>query len=80
MTKIELIEGYLNAEKPYDVCIHTTMGSYMEFIKVESGIMFEHNAKEVCERYADIAKKDRNENFKGVCVCKRGAVIYEVTF
>lgn len=76
MQNCELIEGYLSSERPYDVCAHTTMGGYMEFLRVESGIMFEDNAKMVCDKYAEFW--ERSANIKSVCVRKGVTIIYEV--
>lgn len=76
--KQEILLQYAAAEKPYDVCIHTTMGSYMEFCNVERGIMFEDTARMVCDRYAAVLRKGTHPNFKGVCVRKGCTIIYEV--
>lgn len=75
-TRKQIIDGYMQAEKPYEVCVHTCMGGYMEFLRLEQGIMFEDNAKMVAEEYAKSWGK--SDNFKGVCVRKQGIVIYEV--
>jgi hypothetical protein len=76
MTKKQIIDGYIQAEKPYEVCAHTCMGGYMEFMRLEQGIMFEENAKQVADTYAQTWGK--SNNIKGVCVRKQGIVIYEV--
>lgn len=76
MTKKQIIDGYLQAGKPYEVCAHTCMGGYMEFMRLEQGIMFEENAKQVADAYAQTWGK--SSNIKGVCVRKQGIVIYEV--
>ena len=77
MTKEQIINGYVQAEKPYEVCAHTCLGGYMEFMCLEPGIMFEENAKEVAKQYA--SQWGKSSNVKGVCVRKHGVVIYEVT-
>ena len=79
MNKQQIITDYLAAERPYEVCIHTTMGGYMEFCKLERGIMFEDNAKMVCDSYAETMRKSKSNNFKGVCVRKNCTIVYEVT-
>lgn len=76
MTKKQVVEGYLAAEKPYEVCAHTRMGGQMEFMRLERAIMFEENAKEIANSYAKSWCK--SENIKGVCVRKGYTVIYEV--
>lgn len=79
MTKQEVLAAYIAAEKPYEVCIHTNMGGYMEFCRLECGIMFEDNAKMVCDKYAETMRKGKkSENFKAVCVRKSCTIIYEV--
>jgi hypothetical protein len=78
MKKSEIINGYLAAERPYDVCMHSRYGGYLEYAKVESGIMFEDNARMVCESYADSLRKNPSETFIGVCVRKGGMTVYEV--
>lgn len=74
-TKQEILEGYLKAEKPYEVCVHTNMGSYMEFMRLEKNIMFEENAKQIADTYA--SGWTASENIKGICVRKHGVLIYE---
>lgn len=76
MTKVELLEGYTNLERPYEVCIRTRMGGYMEFFTVER-LAFEGNAKDVCESYAEDSK-GYNESFKSVCVRKGNQIIHEI--
>lgn len=78
MTKSEIINGYLAAERPYDVCMHSRYGGYLEYATVEKGIMFEDNARMVCDSYADTLRKNPSETFIGVCVRKDGVTIYEV--
>jgi len=79
MTSSEIVAGYLAAERPYDVCIHTNMGGYMEFCRLERGIMFEENAKMVADSYAETMKKgQKSESFKGICVRKNCTIVYEV--
>lgn len=75
MTKKQIIDGYMQAEKPYEVCAHTRFGGYMEFLPLERDIMSEENAKYVADTYAQGWGK--SSNIKGVCVRKQGAVIYE---
>ena len=76
MTKIEILEGYANLERPYEVCIRTRMGGYMEFFTVER-LAFEENAKDVCESYAK-SGKGHSENFRSVCVRKNYQIIHEI--
>ena len=76
MTKVELLEGYTNLERPYEVCIRTRMGGYMEFFTVER-LAFEGNAKDVCESYAKDSKGHK-ESFKSVCVRKGSQIIHEI--
>ena len=76
MTKVELLEGYANLERPYEVCIRTRMGGYMEFFTVE-WLAFEENAKDVCESYARDSK-GHSESFKSVCVRKGNSIIHEI--
>ncbi len=76
MTKHEVIAGYMQAEKPYEICAHTYMGGYMEFMRLEQGIMFEENAKQIADTYAQAWGK--SSNIKGICVRKHGIVTYEV--
>lgn len=78
MTRREIIEGYITAEKPYEVCMHSKYGGYLEFGVVEKGIMFEDNARTVCDKYAESLKKNPSETFIGVCVRKNGTIVYEV--
>lgn len=78
MTKQEIISGYMAAERPYSVCLHTHMGGYMEFATVESGIMFEDNARMVCDQYAETMRKSPSDTFIGVCVRRDGVTIFEV--
>lgn len=74
--KRAIIEGYLAAEKPYEVCVHTTMGSYMEFLRLERNIMFEDNARMVCDEYAKTFKP--TDTIKAICVRRDREVVYEV--
>lgn len=76
MDKKQIIDGYTQAEKPYEVCAHTCMGGYMEFMRLEHGIMFEDNAKQIADTYAKSWGK--SDNIKGICVRKHGVVSYEV--
>ena len=76
MTKVELLEGYANLERPYEVCIRTRMGGYMEFFCVER-LAFEENAKDVCASYAEDSKGHK-ESFKSVCVRKGNQIIHEI--
>lgn len=76
ITNREIVAGYIAAEKPYEVCAHTNMGGYMEFMRLEHNIMFEENAKEVANNYAKTWGK--SDNIKGICVRKNCTVIYEV--
>ncbi len=78
MDKIQILEAYQNAPKPFSVCFHTYMGSYMEFCTIERDIMFEENARMICDSYAETAKKNNHGTFKGVCVRKDCETIYEV--
>ena len=75
MTKREVIEGYLAAEKPYDVCVHTIYGGYLEFVNIQRGIMFKENAIDICNQYAELWHKD--PDYKGICVRENCQVIYE---
>lgn len=77
MSNKDILEGYINADKPFEVAAHTVLGGYMEFMILER-MMFEENAKEVAEQYASLWKKGDSENVKSVCVRKEGAIIYEV--
>lgn len=79
MTKSEVINSYLAAERPYDVCMHSRYGGYLEFAILEKGIMFEDNARMVCDSYADTMRKTPSDNFIGVCVRKGSTIIYEVS-
>lgn len=79
MTRQEIINGYILADRPYEVCLHSRYGGYMEFAKVEGGIMFEDNAKAVCDSYADTIRKNPSGTFIGVCVRKLGTIVYEVS-
>ena len=76
MTKKQIIDGYMQAEKPYEVCAHTCMGGYMEFLPLEHNIMFQENAEACARNYA--RNWGKSSNIKGVCVRKQGIVIYEV--
>lgn len=78
MEKQEIINGYIAAEKPFDVCVHTILGGYMEFFVLEKNIMFEDNAKMVAEEYAKHFKGEKSENFKGICVRKNHSVVHEI--
>lgn len=78
MTKQEIINGYMAAERPYSVCMHSRYGGYLEYATVESGIMFEDNARMVCDSYADTLRKNPSDNFIGVCVRQGCTTIYEV--
>lgn len=80
MTKKQIIDGYLAAEKPFEVCAHTKMGGYMEFFTLEKNIMFEDNAKRVADEYAETWRKSGTENFRGICVRRNCTVVYEVKF
>ena len=75
MNKSEIIEGFINADRPYEVCAHTTMGGYMEFVTVER-LLCEENAKWVCDEYSKSFKK--SANIKAVCVRYKRRTIYEV--
>ena len=75
MSNQEILEGYLNADKPFEVAAHTKLGGYMEFFILER-LMFEDNAKEVAKQYA--SQWSDSENVKSVCVRKGGVIIYEV--
>ena len=76
MAAIEIMEGYMNANKVYSVDIRTKMGGYMEFFTVESNIMFEENAKTICKSYAETSKG--HDTFRSVCVRKEGNIIFEI--
>jgi len=78
MTNSEIIEGYLSSERPYDVCMHTRYGGYLEFAPVERGIMFEENARMVCDTYAESLREHPSETFIGVCVKMGATIIYEI--
>lgn len=74
MTKREIVSAYMNAEKKYEVCAHTNMGGYMEFMSLER-VMFEDNAKDIADNYAKSWGK--SENIKSICVRNEGRIIYE---
>ena len=76
MTKQQVVDRYLAAEKPYEVCAHTNMGGYMEFMRLERNILSEVSAKAVCDSYAELW--GTSENVKSVCVRLNGAIVYEV--
>lgn len=75
-TKQEILEGYLQAEKPYEVCAHTNMGGYMEFMPLERSIMFQENAEACARNYA--RNWGKSENIKSICVRKNSVIVYEV--
>lgn len=75
MSNKDILEGVLNADKPFEVAAHTVLGGYMEFMILER-LMFEENAKEVAKQYA--SQWGQSENVKSVCVRKGGVIIYEV--
>lgn len=75
-TRKQIIGGYTQAEKPHEICVHTCLGGYMEFMCLERGIMFEENAKQIADSYAKSWGK--SDNIKGICVRKHGIIIYEV--
>ena len=80
VTKKQIIEGYLAAEKPFEVCVHTKMGGYMEFLRLERGLMFEENAREIADSYAETFREGDTSNYKGICVRRNCTVVYEVEF
>lgn len=80
VTKKQIIEGYLAAEKPFEVCVHTKMGSYMEFLTLEKNIMFQDNAEFVADQYAETWRMGDTSNYKGICVRRNCTIVYEVKF
>lgn len=64
MTKVEIIEGFVNAERPFEVCIRTKLGGYMEYFVVDR-LISKDNAIMVANQYYDKSKKS---DFKSVCV------------
>lgn len=75
MNNKNILEGYINADKQFEVAAHTVLGGNMEFMLLER-LMFEENAKEVAKQYA--SQWGESENVKSVCVRKDGVIIYEV--
>lgn len=65
-------------ERPYEVCAHTTMGGYMEFLKIEK-CTCEDVARIAADRYAETWRKRKSENVKSICVRKGAQIVYEIT-
>lgn len=76
MTQQEIIASYMEAEKPYEVCAHTKMGGYMEFLPLERSIMFQENAEACARNYA--RNWGKSDNIKSICVRKHYTIVYEV--
>ena len=79
MSKSEIISGYINAPRPYEVAMRSNIGGYLEFSVLER-LISEENARMVCDSYAETFRENRERYsiFRSVVVRKGGTIIYEV--